>query len=45
VVQGVLVEELKGYRALIQALSDELKETQRDRHRQLAIIQEMQGQL
>lgn len=40
-VQDVVMEELKGYRAVIQALGDELRETQRDRQTQLSVINEM----
>jgi len=45
VAHGVLVEDMKGYRAVVQALSDELKEAQRDRNIQCAVIQEMEGHI
>jgi hypothetical protein len=40
-IQSILVEEIKGYRAVIQTLSSELKEAQKDRQTQIAIIHEL----
>ncbi len=44
-LQGTLGEELKGYRAVIQALSGELKEAQKDRQIQTMIIQDLRGKI
>lgn len=38
-------EELKGYRAVIQALSSELKEARKERQTQILVIQELQGKV
>lgn len=44
-LQGTPVEVLKGYRAVIQALSGELKEAQKDRQIQTMIIQDLRGKI
>ncbi len=43
--QSIRVEELKEYRAVIQALGNELREAQRDRHAQATVSLDIQGKL
>ncbi len=43
--QTTIMEEFRGYRAVIQAMGAELKEVQRDRQTQISIIQSLQGLL
>ena len=40
--QTTIMEEFRGYRAVIQAMGGELKEAQRDRQAQISVIQDLQ---